>query len=317
MAAIWLKQHKLSDVFDTHHRDHLASEPPSAPSLYSVSPNDTVETICQILSKHNLYCLPVIEDGKALGLVDLNDLTTLLCTVLGTVTRENGLEKFTKAEQFGAVFFSKKASEVINLSEKNPYTPISTSGTLFDAVEKLVSGTQRLPLVDENGSIITLISPSSVIKYLSHFTNEREFQNIRDSSVANMSAKFVQSVEFDTPLIIALQQLNESKSASLAITENAQLTSTFTLKDLLKAISHASQFQKLFLPIGEYVTDIRRYTPKAIFPAIHCSIDSSIESVLLRLAATGIHRIFVIIPSSPRAIGVVSLRDLLTMIISL
>ena len=305
--ANWLKDRKLSEVFAVQH----------LPQLKFVSPNDTVQTVCHVLSSHNLYCLPVLENGKAVGLIDLNDLTALLCNAMGDVNRANGLEKFQKAEEYGNSFFNKKASEVINLSGKNPYTPIVNSATLFEAVEKLVSGTQRLPLVDESGNILTLISPSTVIKYISHFTNEKDFQKIHTIKVADLAAKFVVGVEYEIPLIIALQELNESKSASLAITENGVLVSTFTLKDLLKAISSAHEFVKLFVPIGDYVSDIRKHTPKAIFPAIHCTIESAIESVLLRMAATGIHRMFVVIPSSPRATGVVSLRDLLAVLMAL
>ena len=303
-AKDWLKERNLTDVFD------------SFPGLLYVSPTDTIAHVCQILCSHNIYAVPVIENGKALGLIDLNDLTTLLCQVFGDVTKENGLEKMGKAEEYAEQFLTRKASEAINLSGKNPYTPIRYTATLYDAVEKLVSGTQRLPVVDENDNILTIISPSLVIKYISHFLNDKAFAPIVSSKVAELPAKFVVSVDCATPVFIGLQQLNSSKTASLAITDEGQLISTFTLKDL-KYLAAKEHFAKLFMEIGEYITEIRRSTPKSIFPAIHCSIDSTIESVLLRLAATGIHRMFVVVPNSPRSpVGVISLRDVLTVILA-
>lgn len=300
----WLKEHKLVEVFE------------SIPNLKFVTSNDTVQTVCFLLSTNNLYSLPVIDNGVPIGLIDLNDLATLLCRVTGEVTRENGLAKYNKAQEFGTTFLNTKASEVINLSGKNPYTPIPYSASLYEAVEKLVSGTQRLPLVDEDNKIVTIVSPSLVIKYLSHFVTKKEFQPLKRIKVADLAAKFVVSVDTQLPLILSLQQLIESKTASLAITENQHLISTFTLKDLLKAISSRDNFVQLFLPIGDYVTEIRRRTPKAIFPAIHCTVDCTMESLLLRMAATGIHRMFVVLPSAPQATGVVSLRDILAVIIA-
>jgi len=76
-------------------------------------------------------------------------------------------------------------------------------------------------------------------------------------------------------------------------------------------LNEPRKFTKLFQEIGDYITEIRRSSPKSIFPAIHCYDTSTLESVLLRLTATRIHRMFVVTHDNQHPTGVISLRDVL------
>ena len=67
---------------------------------------------------------------------------------------------------------------------------------------------------------------------------------------------------------------------------------------------------KFIIVISQELTNIRKNTPKAIYPVISTAMNSTLERVLLRFAATRIHRMFVL-DDHQRVIGVISLRDIL------
>jgi len=182
-------------------------------------------------------------------------------------------------------------------------------------VELLINGSGRVPISNEEGTLQGILSPSSIISYLSHHVTDPFLHQILAEKVNSaFPRKEVLSVDRSTPVIIAIQLLNSHRANSLAILENGHLQSTFTLKDL-KYLHEPRKFTKLFQEIGDYITEIRRSSPKSIFPAIHCYTTSSLESVLLRLTATRIHRMFIVDPNSSHIpVGVVSLRDLLEII---
>ena len=295
----YLTSIKLSDIF------------PSFGKLISVKSTDQLSTVTKLLITNNLYALPVLENDKCIGLIDLNDLLGALCQTVGEVTQENGREKFALAESDGVRFNHLFAKDYINFSQRNPYTPISHNATLKEAVEALLSGTGRLPIISEEGNLLGIISPSTIVAYLSHHVTDPFLHQVLSVKVSTFPQKPVLSVDRNTPVIIAIQLLNSNRANSLAILDNSHLQSTFTLKDL-KYINEPRKFTKLFQEIGDYITEIRRSSPKSIFPAIHCYTTSTLESVLLRLTATRIHRMFIVEPNNNQIpIGVVSLRDVL------
>jgi len=199
---------------------------------------------------------------------------------------------------------------VINLSGRNPYNPLPITSTLAEVVEVLITGTRRVPITNEEGKVITIVSPSTVVSYLSHHVTDAFLHSTLAIHISSFPEKSVLVVERNTPVIIGAQILKNSNANSLAIMDNGRLISTFTLKDL-RYLNEPRKFTKLFQEIGDYITEIRRSSPKSIFPAIHCYDTSTLESVLLRLTATRIHRMFVVTSDNQHPTGVISLRDVL------
>lgn len=288
----------------------------SVPTLVSAKSTDKLSTVTKLLVTNNLYALPIFnEEEKCIGLVDLNDLLKALCDTIGEVTSDNGRDKFAVAESDGYRFNSLVAADVVNLSGRNPYNPLPITSTLKDVVELLISGTRRVPVLDEEGKFVTIVSPSTVVSHLSHHVTDQFLHDTLSVHISSFPEKHVLVVERSTPVIIGAQILNNSNANSLAIMDNGHLISTFTLKDL-KYLNDPRKFTKLYQEIGDYITEIRRSSPKSIFPAIHCYTTSTLESVLLRLTATRIHRMFIVTPDNQHPIGVISLRDVLDTIYS-
>jgi len=83
----------------------------------------------------------------------------------------------------------------------------------------------------------------------------------------------------------------------------------------LRSLQHdARLFRRLYHSVGEFVTAVRQADFKAVHPGICCTFDDSFQKVVLKLAATRIHRIYVI-DEHRFPVGVVSLHDVLLKIL--
>lgn len=289
------------------------------PKLVTVGVNAPLSKAGELLRENNIYALPVMDsDGKPVGLVDLQDIVSFLCKQLkgdGEWTAERRKQVIEHHQKESHAYFDTPVSALINSSGNDPYLPLSADDTsVYDAIARLTKGARRIPVTDGQ-EIIAVISPSLIIRYLAQHVADPVFARVFSMKVAEMPTKHVVSVKGSDLVVDALMKMNDQGVASVAIVDNNHhLYSTMTLKDL-RIVTGSRSFDKLFRTVDDFVLEVRRSTPRAIFPAIHCHPEDALERVILRLAATRIHRMFVENPETKQIINVVSLRDILAEVI--
>eukprot|EP01095_Lingulamoeba_sp_RSL-Kostka_P007050 TRINITY_DN2222_c0_g1_i1.p1 TRINITY_DN2222_c0_g1~~TRINITY_DN2222_c0_g1_i1.p1 ORF type:complete len:309 (+),score=110.49 TRINITY_DN2222_c0_g1_i1:122-1048(+) len=285
------------------------------PELASVKTDDNIKTVGNVLSNGNFYSVPVFEGDECVGLIDLNDLMTKILSFFeddeGNYSAEKVDQVQSNPKATGMKYFALKAGDCINASGSNPFEPINVKSTLTEVINKFKEA-KRLPVVDDSGKILTILSPSTIIKFLGyHVLNEGLEGNLADAASTILSNENnVLTIKGDDRVIDTIRKMVTNKLSSVAIVdENGKLYSTLSVKDLT-LLNTSDKFSKLFTSVNNWVLEIRRKTLKAIFPAINCRYNDTLEKVLLRLAATRIHRLF-ITNDNGTPIGVVSARDLL------
>jgi CBS domain-containing protein len=75
-------------------REWLASIPVRAamsPNVITAAPGDTVHTAVELMLRHRIGCLPVVEHGKLVGLVSETDCLRHLARLLGIAEEKVGL----------------------------------------------------------------------------------------------------------------------------------------------------------------------------------------------------------------------------------
>jgi CBS domain-containing protein len=75
-------------------RDWLASVPVRAvmsPKVITAAPEDSVHTAIELMLRHRIGCLPVVEHGKLVGLVSETDCLHHLARLLGVAEEKAGL----------------------------------------------------------------------------------------------------------------------------------------------------------------------------------------------------------------------------------
>ena len=75
-------------------REWLASVPVRAvmsPNVVTAAPDDSVHTAVELMLRHRIGCLPVLEHGKLVGLVSETDCLRHLARLLGIAEEKAGL----------------------------------------------------------------------------------------------------------------------------------------------------------------------------------------------------------------------------------
>jgi len=136
----------------------------------TVTPETSVRDLAQLLSDESLSSVPVVEDGRLVGVVgqadlvfqaieDEVDLPHTLPILGGVIFLENmdqWRERFRRA--YGAT--------VDDLMNREPVT-VTPDDTVHEAAHRMVEhNVNRLPVVDESGAVAGVISRADVVRAL-------------------------------------------------------------------------------------------------------------------------------------------------------
>ena|SRR3990167_3937337 len=284
----------------------------SEPVLKSVTGSNTIGEAFKVIANNNVYAVPVLEGGKCIGLIDYNDILGKLVSLIGEVNQNNIDSKKAAIKHVAKHFLDTNCKEFINYSNKNPLVTISTETSLSSVISEFTKNKEspkRIAIADGD-NIVCVISPSAIVQAVTHYLDEAEvFNLLHNRTVKEVATLSVTSVNEDTTVYESLVTMLNNGKTSAAITSNGKFFSVVSIKDY-KSFADVENYEELFQPVSLFVTNIRKNTPKAIYPVISTAMNSTLERVLLRFAATRIHRMFVL-DDHQRVIGVISLRDIL------
>jgi CBS-domain-containing membrane protein len=132
----------------------------------------------QTLIDHNILSAPVYNaaEKQYTGFLDIRDLVSFIRYVydekqvqdsntLHDVIR-NGVKMFNTPTTDGVT--------VTYLSRRNRFTPVKSGSSLLDAAHVLAQRAHRVPIIDEHGQVINIISQSSVISFLNKHVRTAE-----------------------------------------------------------------------------------------------------------------------------------------------
>ena len=118
----------------------------------------------------------------------------------------------------------------------------------------------RLPIVEEDGTIANLVSPTMILKFLSEHLPElpEQIVNRRISSIPGVISPSVKTCRSTDRTIDALAQMVTQHFSALGIEDvdspHRNIISIVTVKDVGHALK---DFGRLLLPVEAYVNEIR------------------------------------------------------------
>lgn len=139
-------------------------------SIYACKPEDTIDSALELLVTHRITGLPVLDtDGKVVGVV--SDFDLLALDMLGRTNSNTSSNLFPAADQTWKAFKEVKkmlaktaGKKVLDVMTPNPIC-VRPDTCLNDATSILISKKiRRLPVVDEEGRLVGLISRGNIVK---------------------------------------------------------------------------------------------------------------------------------------------------------
>lgn len=136
-------------------------------SVITVGPEDSIESVAQIMAKKRIHGLPVVENNILIGIITetdffVKDSLLFLPSYIGFLKKTNLNRSLEKKK-------SKKVNLLLNAKAKDimssPCSVVSPDNTLEDVI-KIFKKTQyaTLPVVNKKQNIVGIITISDIIQ---------------------------------------------------------------------------------------------------------------------------------------------------------
>ena len=125
------------------------------------------------MSTFKILSLPVVDEHKqCLGFVDALDVASFIIESMPTAEFNGD----NMVEAFGKQLKEARVREIVDRSGRNPYEAVAATCFMDVVVPVFAKGVHRVPLVDNRGEMVAMLTQSAVIKYLAkHIGALKEF----------------------------------------------------------------------------------------------------------------------------------------------
>jgi len=267
------------------------------------------------LIQHNILSAPVFDVVKKqfTGFLDMRDLVSFVVFIHDDQVSDvpNNLQDILL---HGCKLFKQPQDGVTStyLSRRNPFHSVTPHDTLLTVAEILAQGVHRVPVVNENGEVVNIISQTTIITFFQK--HHKELAHFTHKTVAdlNLGSKPVICVDQNTKAIEAFRLMDNKKISGVAVVdETGRFVGNTSASDLKLFLSSPS-LELLHTPILGFLNAIRQQSIDIKSPTISCSTHDSFDTLIGKLASTKIHRLFIADDNSGyRPIAVISITDIL------
>jgi predicted transcriptional regulator len=201
--------------------------------------------------------------------------------------------------------------QVIDKSNRDPYTPLFVEEPSTLAVDLFSSGIHRAPILNKELNIIGSLSQSDIIKWLyeqsnTYLKNSKVFkQSINELGLGQVVPI---SVRKDNIVIDVLKVINEHDiSAVPVVDDEGKLVGNFSVTDLKKM--YTETWISLNLTIYDYLS---KHSPSSLINQGLSSDYTTLHNVLEYFNTYPYHRVWILDNDKP--LGVISHTDIMKLI---
>ena len=193
----------------------------------------------------------------------------------------------------------------------------------------------RLPVVDENGKLVGILSQSRLVRFLGQHVKQFDFGSLTIkqtnlgvqcafspfSSISTLlplsdrACRKVIAVSAKDKVATALAEIKSRKVSAVAVVDdNGVLVGNFSATDL-KALGYEDDIATIagLDPLSKFVDKVKASAPDDEYP-IAVEKTATTASVIKKFASAGVHRIYVV-DAMRKPVGIVSLVDIIELFI--
>jgi CBS domain-containing protein len=213
-------------------RDAMSSAP------VSIAPQTSVHDVVHVLAEHEFNAVPVVEDGRVVGIICQGDLLTRADMPL----RVGLLAEYDRLERERLVPSGERpAAEIMS----SPVVTVEDEDPLEEAIEVMVErGLKRLPVVDRDGLLRGMLSRVDVLGVLGEHASgplgpehEGGWASGR-TPVGDLAYHDTPVVAPDTPLFEVLGLIDARSQRVVVVDPNRRVVGLVSDRDLLRTLSH-------------------------------------------------------------------------------
>jgi len=253
------------------------------------------------------------ETKKYTGFLDMRDLVS---SVVFIAEHASNTQTKTLADLFVNAKWVGGAFTVTYLSRRNPFRSVHLSDSLATVLELLAKKgpgrMKRVAVVDEAGKVVNIVSQTTLVAFLSKQIAEHHLFVGKTVDELQLGTAPAITIQEGAPAIEAFKLMDSRQITGLAIVDaHGKLVGNISARDLKIFIKHID-FDRLVQPVGEFVKYLRQFAVDIKSPTITVFGSAQFELVIGKLAATKVHRLFVVDDETHfRPMRVISLADVL------
>eukprot|EP01121_Diplochlamys_sp_Union-15-3_P019415 TRINITY_DN730_c0_g2_i1.p1 TRINITY_DN730_c0_g2~~TRINITY_DN730_c0_g2_i1.p1 ORF type:complete len:312 (-),score=58.67 TRINITY_DN730_c0_g2_i1:15-950(-) len=294
---------------------------PKPPKVIIIDTKESLYDGFQKLLTNNVLAAPVYnqETKQYCGFLDVRDLVSFVVYLFDdNKVADNNTLKETLVH--GVKMFATPTTDGANvsyLSRRNRFLPVTEKDNLLKVTEILSSGVHRVPVVDDHGVVINIVSQSTILRYLHQHLAELGDVVKKTIGELKIGSSPVQAVDKSTTVIDTLRQMDSKKRSGIALVDSeGRLVGTTTGKDLGLFINNPTLLA-LKKPIFSFLNEVRAQLIDIRSPTIAVFGTDSLAMAIGKLSATKVHRIFVVNNEVEyKAQSVISITDIFKFFIS-
>jgi len=269
----------------------------------------------QLLKNRRVLSFPIVDTStnSCIGVADILDICLFI------VAKFPSIEVITQDVLISLEYEGRKFLQETTVSQvaafskawnqsQLPYFPFKINTPLIDLINTFSVGIHRVPVVDDNDKMLNFISQMDLLRFLAeniYLLEERGIGNktLDELGIGRGSVHFVRS---DAMVIVAMAHMIKKKISAVPILDKdtGKLVATFSASDL-RGIG-PNDLHQLLRPITNF---LMTFNIKSLYP-LTCKLGDSLQHVILKLAGTKVHRLWVI-DDSQNLQGVLSLSDVI------
>jgi len=265
------------------------------------------------LLDNKILSAPVYDraNNKYTGFLDIRDLVSFCVFIYDSNIQADNLLDIVN---YGVKMFkhSIEGVTVTYLSRRNPFHAVKQGAPLIDAIDILARGVRRVPVVSEEGHVVNIISQSSIVQFLQAHLKEKEIEAVLHIKVSDLQigTASVLAVRKDAKAIDVFRLMDQNQRSGVAVVDEHGILVGNTSGQDLKLFIETPSVSVLQVPIMQFLNQIRNLNIDAVVPVITVNTKDLFSLVVSKLAATRVHRVFVV-DDKFQPIRVISISDIL------
>jgi len=278
--------------------------------IVTLSPQNCIEEAINLLSKHKIHSIPVMDKKNCIGLLDFVDIAHFIARA-SPDDEELTRDLLQSLEIAGRTIALETVDNILNESQMDPFVPVFVGNNMSMVVELMASGIHRVPICDEEGALQGAISQTDLIKYLNENVKQIDKQFAQKAvEQLGLHSKPVASVNLHDSVLCAVSLIKSARVSGVAVvSSDGRLVGNFGAVDCVGF--YRDNIPALLDPVADF---LENNSPKSMKPIV-CKSDLTITEVISEMIQSHVHHIYVVDDDFKPA-SIISATDVLRALIN-
>jgi len=267
----------------------------------------------ETLLDNNILSAPVYIEGSGeyVGFLDIRDIVSFVVFVYDQQIVSND-SRLADLIRYGVGQFHTLTTDGVTLTylaRRNIFRPVKLTDSLMKVIKILGSGLHRVPVLDDEGKLVNIISQSTIIALMAQLNFQ---DNVPIIEIPSLGTIPVVTVNCEESVISTYRKIDSHKLSGVAIVDNdGRMVGVTTGKDL-KYFIRNPHLATLEMKIFDNIKQIRNNDIEIRTTSISVFERDTLKRTIQLIAATKVHRVFVMNNDNEyKPLRVISISDVL------